>query len=107
MKLLVFLLGVIDLASVSRIERELGGLEECVYWLWSVHGSIREWLEVRYIGISPTGYGTAGKPRVGWVWPVQMQRGNMSARKDYYGGDVAMFNSILSCVMCHHIIISS
>ena len=41
-KLLVFLLGVIDLASVSRIERELGGLEECVFWLWSVHGSIRE-----------------------------------------------------------------
>ena len=66
-KLLVFLLGVIDLASVSRIERELGGLEECVYWLWSVHGSIREWLEVRYIadriwncGQTPCWLGLAG-----------------------------------------------
>ena len=38
-------------------------------------------------GISPTGYGIAGKPREGWVWPVKAQRGNMRARKDYYGGD--------------------
>ena len=70
--------------SVSRIERELGGLEECVYccgqYMVQLHTGWRS-------GISPTGYGIAGKPREGWVWPVKAQRGNMRARKDYYGGD--------------------
>ena len=70
--------------SVSRIKRELGGLEECVYCC----GQYMVQLQTGWrSGISPTGYGIAGKPREGWVWPVQAQRGNMRARKDYYGGD--------------------
>ena len=70
--------------SVSRIKRELGGLEEYVYCC----GQYMVQLQTGWrSGISPTGYGIAGKPREGWVWPVQAQRGNMRAHKDYYGGD--------------------
>ena len=70
--------------SVSRIGRELGGLEECVYCC--VQYMVRLQTHWRS-GISPTGYGIVGKPREGWVWPVQAQRGNTRAHHDNYGGD--------------------
>ena len=53
--------------------------------LWSVHGSITDWLEVRHI--TNRIWNCTGKPHEGWVWPVQAQRGNTRTHHDNYGGD--------------------
>ena len=70
--------------TVSRIERELGGLEECVYCC----GQYMVRLQTRWRYITNLIW-NCRQPRDGWVWPVEMQRGNMCARRDDYGGDAA------------------
>ena len=69
--------------SIPNRERTRWSGRVCLL-LCSVHGSIADSLEVRYI---TNRIWNCRQPRDGWVWPVKMQRGKMRAHMDYYGGD--------------------